>query len=146
MNQEREIGARFKHIHDKFTQHMNQKLRCLNVTYSQMELLLYLAEHQNRKITQKDIGEFMRVKHSTVIGILRRLETKGFLYCVVDEENKRCRNVILTQKGLDLKSEMEVHLREEEMRIRKALSEEESQRLCESVSYTHLTLPTKRIV
>ena len=131
MNQEREIGARFKHIHDKFTQHMNQKLRCLNVTYSQMELLLYLAEHQNRKITQKDIGEFMRVKHSTVIGILRRLETKGFLYCVVDEENKRCRNVILTQKGLDLKSEMEVHLREEEMRIRKALSEEESQRLCE---------------
>lgn len=96
-----------------------------------MELLLYLAEHQNRKITQKDIGEFMRVKHSTVIGILRRLETKGFLYCVVDEENKRCRNVILTQKGLDLKSEMEVHLREEEMRIRKALSEEESQRLCE---------------
>ena len=31
MNQEREIGARFKHIHDKFTQHMNQKLRCLNV-------------------------------------------------------------------------------------------------------------------
>ena len=51
-----------------------------------MELLLYLAEHQNRKITQKDIGEFMRVKHSTVIGILRRLETKGFLYCVVDEE------------------------------------------------------------
>ena len=69
----------------------------------------------------------MRVKHSTVIGILRRLETKGFLYCVVDEENKRCRNVILTQKGLDLKSEMEVHLREEEMRIRKALSEEESQ-------------------
>lgn len=131
MNQEREIGARFKHIHDKFTQHMNQKLRCLNVTYSQMELLLYLAEHQDRKITQKDIGEFMKVKHSTVIGILRRLETKGFLYCVVDEENKRCRNVILTQKGLSLKCEMEAHRREEEQRIRRALSEEDSHKLYE---------------
>ena len=131
MNQEREIGARFKHIHDKFTQHMNQKLRCLNVTYSQMELLLYLAEHQNRKITQKDIGEFMKVKHSTVIGILRRLELKGFLYCIVDEENKRCRNVILTQKGLELKSEMEAHRREEEMRIRRALSEDEARKLYE---------------
>ena len=39
--------------------------------------------------------------------------------------------MILTQKGLELKSEMEAHRREEEMRIRRALSEDEARKLYE---------------
>ena len=71
------------------------------MTFSQLMLISYLDEHKEQKVTQKDISEALHIKHPTTIGLLKRLEEKEMITNVTDPDNRRCRNVTLTDKGMD---------------------------------------------
>ena len=58
------------------------------------------GENREKKITQKDISEALHIKHPTTIGLLKRLEEKEMLSVVVDPENRKYRNIALTEKGI----------------------------------------------
>lgn len=94
------LSFKFRLIHESFACMINRHLKEEDMTFSQMILIFYLWENRDRKITQKDITEAMHIKHPTTIGLLKRLEEKEMLKVVVDPDNRKYRNVALTEKGV----------------------------------------------
>ncbi len=94
------ISFKFRLIHESFACMVNRHLKEEDMTFSQMILMFYLWENREKKITQKDISDAMHIKHPTAIGLLKRLEEKEMLKVVVDPDNRKYRNIALTEKGL----------------------------------------------
>ena len=66
-----------------------------------MHVLLHLHCNSGNKITQKDLANHFEVKHSTMAGILSRLSEKSLIEITVDEENKKFKNITLTNKAME---------------------------------------------
>lgn len=129
MKQERYLGFQFKQINDKFKESINSKLNKYDITFSQFSVLHYLFSKNGTQVTQKDIEEFLELKHPTVIGILKRLEHKGFVHCIINSEDKRYRNVLLTEKALTLKKDLDQNKEMLDDILKKGLSDDEIQQL-----------------
>ena len=129
METEYPLGYQFKLINEKFKKQFNENLQSMDLTFSQFVVLDYLGRNRKDKVTQKDISEALQLKHSTVIGILKRLEAKEMVQCIVDAENKRYRNVMLTKKAADSLEEMYRHREEMEKRLISELTKEEETEL-----------------
>ena len=95
------LSFKFRLIHEAFARMLNKRLRDDDMTFSQMMVVYYLWEHRDKKVTQKDISEALRIKHPTTIGLLKRLEDKEMLKVVVDPENRKYRNINLTAKSYE---------------------------------------------
>ncbi len=93
------ISFKFKLIHEMFAADINRQLKDDDLTFSQLLVLSYLQHNTESKVTQKDLSQALHIKHPTTIGLLKRLEEKGMLEVVVDSDNRKYRNIILTQKG-----------------------------------------------
>lgn len=78
---------------------LNQFLASEGITSAQWSMLQYLYMHRDRDVFQKDLTEYLMVRHTTVIQTIRRLEDKG--YVTVFAEKKRTR-ISITQDGIKL--------------------------------------------
>ena len=78
---------------------LNQELERVGLTFSQMRVLRFIEDNPKMKITQKDISNELDIQHSTTIGLLKRMQEKGLVRVVVDEDNRRCRNIFFDKKG-----------------------------------------------
>ncbi len=94
------LSFKFKLIHESFAAMLNRTLREEDMTFSQLILIYFLWEHRDGKVTQKDISDALHIKHPTTIGLLKRLEDKDMLKVVVDPDNRKYRNIALTEKGI----------------------------------------------
>lgn len=92
-----------------------------------MRVLRFLEDNPNTKITQKDISKELDIQHSTTIGLLKRMQEKGLVTVVVDEDNRRCRNIFLTSKAEEISCEMERGRTIMENRIVASFTEEEKE-------------------
>lgn len=92
-----------KKLDKVFKQNFDQELERVGLTFSQMRVLRFLEDNPNTKITQKDISKELDIQHSTTIGLLKRMQEKGLVTVVVDEDNRRCRNIFLTSKAEEIK-------------------------------------------
>ena len=77
---------------------MVRKLRRYDVSPMQCRTLTVLKEQQ-QDVTQKTLQEFLRVKPSTVNGIVERLEEKHLLTRSVSPGDGRCKLLHLTEEG-----------------------------------------------
>ena len=68
------ITEKIKVVFFKIKNDVNDMMKKYNLTAVQVILLEYLYENNEKVIIQKDICEHLALKHSTVIGILKRLE------------------------------------------------------------------------
>lgn len=84
-------------INKLYTEKTNSNLKEFNVTRSDMSFLLTLNEMG--EITQKELAESRNLNNATVTRALERLEKKGFVKRVDDENDKRKKNVLLTSEG-----------------------------------------------
>lgn len=125
MNNKKHLGLRFKQIHDSFVCDFNRNLRSLDLTMSQMSILAYLFEHTDTLTMQRDLEQFFQLSHPTVIGILQRMEKKGLIQSVVNADDRRCRNVLLTEKALAIRSAMDIHHEEMEARLTRGMTDYE---------------------
>ena len=125
MNQEIRLGFQLKQIHDKFRKNINVKLSKYDITLSQFRVLDYLFFKSNEGVTQKDIERFTELRHPTVIGILQRLEEKSFVRSEKNTVDKRFRNIILTDKAIVLKSDLDNNKEFIDSMLIKGMSEQE---------------------
>ena len=95
------ISFKFRLIHEAFSASINRQLKEDDMTFSQIMVLFYLFENRDKKVMQKDISDALHIKHPTTIGLLKRLEEKEMLEVSVDEDNRKCRNIVLTKKGFE---------------------------------------------
>lgn len=120
-------GILIKKLDKVFKQNFNQELERVGLTFSQMRVLRFIEDNPKMKITQKDISNELDIKHSTTIGLLKRMQEKGLVRVVVDEDNRRCRNIFLTKKAEDISYEMERGREIMESRVVKSFTDEEKE-------------------
>jgi len=78
---------------------LDNKLRKYNLTATQFIVLEYLVENEGKNIIQKDICELLEIRHTTVIGIIKRLEEKNL---IIKSNNKRTNIIKISSKGKEL--------------------------------------------
>lgn len=120
-------GILIKKLDKVFKQNFNQELERVGLTFSQMRVLRFIEDNPKMKITQKDISNELDIQHSTTIGLLKRMQEKGLVRVVVDEDNRRCRNIFLTKKAEDIRYEMERGREIMESRVVKSFTDEEKE-------------------
>lgn len=93
------VGSIIKKIGNNLEAGKNRALKEFGLTSAQFEILCFLNKKMGEQISQKDISEYLGVKHTSTINILKILEEKDFIRKEVDSENAKYRNVYLTDKG-----------------------------------------------
>lgn len=123
------FGVKIKKIDQLCKIRMNKNLEQLDITVAQMHVLLHLFHHRDSKITQKSLAEYIEVKHSTMSGILNRLKEKDLIEITVDQDNKKYKNITLTEKALEKIELVEYQKNETEAILLKGFSEDEIENL-----------------
>ena len=81
---------------------MKTKLAPYDVTPGQYGVLNILWSNQTQN--PKEMAEILNLETSTISGVLDRMQKKDLLDRVIDPENRRQVQVILTEKGKSLES------------------------------------------
>ena len=67
----------------------------------------------------------LSLKNPTVTGILKRLDEKGFLFCVPSTTDKRKKNIYLTEKAYDIQRRMEADRKKLEKELTRGMTKKE---------------------
>lgn len=124
-----DVGFVIKLINDDIEKKSNQKLKQFNLTLSQGLVLAYLHERNELKTSQKDIENYLGVAHPTVVGILSRLESKGLITSQFDPEDKRIKNIYLTQKEASIYNDMRDFQSQMEQNLLRGLTDDQIREL-----------------
>lgn len=119
----------FKRIHEAFVLESNRNLKKVGLTSSQMDILIYLFINEGKIITQRDIEKHFGLTHSTVIGILKRLAEKEYIYVKTDENDRRQRIVNLDKKSFKVKEDFLIEREKRINRFKDKLTKEEADTL-----------------
>lgn len=119
------FGRKFKMIDQLFKFRMNKNLEMLDITFAQMQVLIYLEQHEDKNVTQKMLSEEFKVKHSTMAGILQRMLEKELIAITIDENNKRYKNITKTEKSNKIRTKIKIHRDYTESVVLKDFSVEE---------------------
>ncbi|MBP3361352.1 MAG: MarR family transcriptional regulator [Clostridia bacterium] len=101
-----EIGFYLKRINDFLLASANEHLKSLGLTFSQFHILLYILHGTDATVLQKEIEQYFRLKHPTVVGLLKRMEKKELIRVEVNPEDRRGNLVIALPKGINVGNEM----------------------------------------
>lgn len=134
----KDVGYLIKSINDRLKVKADADLKRYNLTFTQSRVFAYLQE-KGGQATQKEIEMFLGVSHPTVVGIVSRMEQNGYLTCWQDED-KRNKNVKLTEKAHSLGMDMEQHMLKTEQKLLAPLSANQAEQLKEMLLqiYNHL--------
>lgn len=91
----------FKKIHHQLETAFNKSYKKYGLTDTQLDVLIYLSQENNTKITLTDIALHFGVKHTSVIHVLKLLEKKGFI-CKSTVKGSRTKPILLTDSGKQL--------------------------------------------
>ena len=67
---------------------------------TQIGMLVELDAQPLGKMTMKELEQALRVAQSTVVGIVNRLEQRGYVVTFTDSDDKRVRVAQITEKGM----------------------------------------------
>ena len=123
------IDFYFKRIDEIMSMAANAHLKKYDITCSQANILFYMLEKGKNVVMQKEIEQEFGLRHSTIIGLLKRMEKNNFVRVEVNPEDHRCRQVILFDKAFELGSEMKEHRKYMDSLITGALNDEEEKEL-----------------
>ena len=107
----------------------NRELDQYGLTCSQTRVLSFLLRRRDKVTIQKDIEDFFEIKHPTVIGIIQRMESKGFVQSSVDPIDKRQRIITVTEAAVELEKKLGRHSLAAEKRMVEGLSVDEVKEL-----------------
>ncbi len=92
------ITEKIKKIFFNVKNGINEKMKEYNITAAQTILLEYLNENQNKTIILKNICDYLSLKHSTVISILKRLEEKE----LITRKTNYTSEISITKNGIKM--------------------------------------------
>ncbi len=86
-------------LHEEIARRGNQLLRENDLTLAQGHLVGYLAHCEGGRAPLKELEKVLHVAQSTTVGLVSRLEKKGFLRTYSDASDKRVKIVELTEQA-----------------------------------------------
>ena len=122
-------GILIKKIHDNLEKKINKSLKDSDLTMSQMEALIILSEHTDGQMSLKALEHELHVAQSTAAGIVSRLEQKGFIEAYGQSDDKRIKNVRITENGMKYCESAAKDMDKVEKELLKNLSEDEKSTL-----------------
>lgn len=125
MAAKRNLGFLIKQINNNYEREFNKALKKMGLTASQCEVLDYLFHSKEKRVCVKDVQKALGFKQPTVTGILTRMEEKQFVEISENGEDKRRKNIYLTENAYDIRRKMERERRKVEQKLVEDLSEEE---------------------
>ena len=107
--------------------HVDAELRRrgYDVTPAQSQALSYLSRHTDEEITQRDLERAMRLKPSTINGIVERLLEKEYITRCPSPHDGRCRLLRLTEAGQELVDSFRAALDQMDTAVLADLTEDE---------------------
>ena len=92
-----------KRINDTIEKTSNSSLQSNDLTLSQLKMLFFILHAENAPdkscMPLKTLEKRFGVAQSTAAGIIQRLEKKGLVESVANEEDKRIKLLMVTDKG-----------------------------------------------
>ncbi len=127
--EERDIGFLFKQINMQIKKGIDKNLMEYDLTTSQSRVLFFIYFRGEDKTSMKDIEEHMKVTHPTVIGIVKRLEEKGYVVTASDSEDRRVKLVEITKKTTKMIKKLDQGKRKMDEKLLKGFTERETKEL-----------------
>lgn len=121
------IGVLLKHISRVVEMKLSRKAEQLGLTSTQLFTLHYLCKIKEKTICQRDIEEKFDLSHSTVSGIIARLEAKKFIICSNYSKDKRFKNISVTEKAIECDEEMHKYIINTETELFEGFSDSEKE-------------------
>ena len=118
-----------KMVSDRADAIFAQRVGTLRVTAPQCRLLMYLESRGGRAVSQRDIEHYLGVSHTTVKGLLQRLEEKGYVRTAFDSCDGRVKHAYLTPEFRQLQEQAKDALKEFEAQLMRGFSEAEVEQL-----------------
>ena len=120
----------FKQIQICFGKSCKESFSGLDLTHSQAHVLMHIICSEEKKITQRDIEKKFGLTNPTVTGILKRLETKGFITRHISENDNRYKIITITNKSKEICSNIKCSIKSAEDRLFDKMDENEINSLC----------------
>ena len=103
---------------------IESRIQEYDLTHLQFSILMNL--YRNTTTTQKELLKYVYGDEASVTRLIDRLESKGYLQRVQSQEDKRKKNISLTQEGLSLVKKLIHFAKEVNQELIKDLDEEEA--------------------
>ena len=123
------IGKLIKQLHIALENNFNKFSKKYKLTSSQMDILIFLLHNENKIVNQRDIENFLSLSNPTIAGTLLRLEKKGFIIRKISSQDKRYKEIYLTDKSIELKDIIFKYIRDNDNKMFSNMSEEEKENL-----------------
>lgn len=96
------LGNLIKHLNKMFEQQINENMISVNVTRSQMEVLVYtyIKNRNGIEVNQVDLEKDLNLKNPTVTGLISRLEKKGYMKREKSSKGPNYKSVLITDEGI----------------------------------------------
>lgn len=133
MESTRSLSILLKMIDNEISGRFNRELERMELTASQMNVLMYLQGMEGEEVNHRDIERVFQLTNPTVTGILKRLEVKGFICRTSSRQDGRCKQILLTEKSRILKGDILRYSQELERKLVEGLGREEQKNLRQSL-------------
>lgn len=118
-------GLLIKQMHDRLEKQANNALRPKDLTMMQVAVLMSLQKAEEKQLSMKEIERHFQVAQPTVVGIISRLEQKGFVEAFGDAADKRVKLAHITSAGEACCEEAAGYMHEAEESLLRGFSQEE---------------------
>lgn len=118
-----------KKINTEARNRCNRHLKKFNITDAQLDVLFFLFESGEAKITQRDIENELHLSNPTIVSIIDRLEKKGFVRRVSSDKDHRCKYIEVTEQCAEIRNDVYDGLIQNEECLLDGLSADERDQL-----------------
>ena len=119
------LGFKVKTIAKLISQNMTNGIASLDLTGSQAFLLGYLCRHREERLYARDIEQQFKFSHPTISGLLQRLEAKGFLVICPSDADRRCKEIKVTDRAMEVNQQILSQLKASESQLVAGMTPEE---------------------
>ena len=124
------LGPRLRMLHWYVDHAITQELAQMELTSAQGQIIGFLSRSKQAPCP-KDIEDAFRLTHPTVSGLLRRLEKKGFIQILPDEQDRRCKRIHLLAKGQECNCRIRSVIEQTEAKlVRDFLPQQKEELIC----------------
>lgn len=128
MDEDMDISRRLKLVNEKLRQAGDASFSKFDLTGTQVGYLWYILG-AGGSMSQKQLETAAGVSHPTIVGIVVRLQDKGYVEVRTDEEDRRNRIISLTDKAVNVTEQLEKGAREMNTRLIRGMTEEDKAEL-----------------
>lgn len=140
MEEQMRLSLLLKTVNNLFERELNNKVSLMDLTNAQCGILGYLDRNRDKKIYLNDIEKRFCLKRPTVSGLVKRLEEKEFVIVEHKDNDRRYKQVILTEKSEEILEIMKDNLENTEKTLYKNLTDKDKEELYRILSIMFKTM------